>query len=211
MKLNKVLALALSGVMAVSMLAGCSGNGSNNGGSSSGEEQIPATIQVAADLNDAVSEDTQKKVTFTDDGTLQENLATAVTLNGIVTLPTAMKVQETLQDVTGIDDEYGKMDTNTVNKSYKAVQVWMAPKNANLKSAVNAFAGTVDTWFSKLETMNMSERAFDKLAEGAPYVEYGYTATVAAVEAPTADGTASAYYFAVVITQNPTVVTKTAD
>ena len=45
-----------------------------------------------------------------------------------------MKVQETLQDVTGIDDEYGKMDTNTVNKSYKAVQVWMAPKNANLKS-----------------------------------------------------------------------------
>ena len=211
MKLNKVLALALSGVMAVSMLAGCSGNGSNNGGSSSGEEQTPATIQVAADLNKAISEDTQKKVTFTDDGALQEDLATAVTLNGIVTLPTAMKVQETLQDVTGIDDEYGKMDTNTVNKSYKAVQVWMAPKNANLKSAVNAFAGTVDTWFSKLETMNMTEKAFNKLAEGAPYVEYDYTATVAAVEAPTADGTASAYYFAVVITQNPTVVTKTAD
>ena len=210
MKLNKVLALALSGVMAVSMLAGCSGN-SGNGGQEGEGEQTPATIQVAADLNKAISEDTQKKVTFTDDGALQEDLATAVTLNGIVTLHTAIKVQGTLQNVTGIDDEYGKMEANTVNKSYKAVQVWMAPKNANLKSAVNAFAGTVDTWFSKLETMNMTEKAFNKLAEGAPYVEYDYTATVAAVEAPTADGTASAYYFAVVITQNPTVVTKTAD
>ena len=194
MKLNKVLALALSGVMAVSMLAGCSNN-SGNGGQEGEGEQTPATIQVAADLNKAISEDTQKKVTFTDDGALQEDLATAVTLNGIVTLPTAMKVQETLQDVTGIDDEYGKMDTNTVNKSYKAVQVWMAPKNANLKSAVNAFAGTVDTWFSKLETMNMTENAFNKLAEGAPYVEYDYTATVAAVEAPTADGTRKCILF----------------
>ena len=210
MKLNKVLALALSGVMAVSMLAGCSGNPGNGGQEGEGE-QTPATIQVAADLNKAISEDTQKKVTFTDDGALQEDLATAVTLNGIVTLPTAIKVQGTLQNVTGIDDEYGKMEANTVNKSYKAVQVWMAPKNANLKSAVNAFAGTVDNWFSKLETMNMDEKAFNRLAEGAPYVEYDYTATVAAVEAPTADGTASAYYFAVVITQNPTVVTKTAD
>ena len=104
MKLNKVLALALSGVMAVSMLAGCSGNGSNNGGSSSGEEQTPATIQVAADLNDAVSEDTQKKVTFTDDGTLQQNLATAITLNGIVTLPEDTAVQQKLKDITGVKD-----------------------------------------------------------------------------------------------------------
>lgn len=37
MKLNKVLALALSGVMAVSMLAGCSGNTTDNGGASSGD------------------------------------------------------------------------------------------------------------------------------------------------------------------------------
>ena len=70
MKLNKVLALALSGVMAVSMLAGCSNN-SGNGGQEGEGEQTPATIQVAADLNKAISEDTQKKVTFTDDGALQ--------------------------------------------------------------------------------------------------------------------------------------------
>ena len=50
MKLNKVLALALSGVMAVSMLAGCSNNSGNGG--QNGEEQTPATIQVAAVLNE---------------------------------------------------------------------------------------------------------------------------------------------------------------
>ena len=39
MKLNKVLALALSGVMAVSMLAGCSNN-SGNGGQNGGEQPL---------------------------------------------------------------------------------------------------------------------------------------------------------------------------
>ena len=211
MKLNKVVALALSGVMAVSMLAGCSGNGSNNGGSSSGEEQTPATIQVAADLNDAVSEDTQKKVTFTDDGTLQENLATAVALNGIVTLPSETKVQETLRDITGMKDGYSDMTANKVNKSYSVVQVAKANNNLNLKAALNDFAGTVAGWVNGLPNADKTEAQIKALTEGATYIEYNYTATVAAVNAPNADETLSAYYFAVVITQTPTVVTKTAD
>ena len=211
MKLNKVLALALSGVMAVSMLAGCSGNGSNNGGSSSGEEQTPATIQVAADLNDAVSEDTQKKVTFTDDGTLQQNLATAITLNGIVTLPEDIAVQQTLQDITGVKDEFSKMENNETNKSFKAVQVAQATKNLNLKAALNSFASEVNGWMTRLPDASLKKNQIEKLDEGAVYVEYNYTATVAAVNAPSADGNESAYYFAVIITQNPTVVTKTAD
>src|SRR5699024_9930001 len=43
MKLNKVLALALSGVMAVSMLAGCSGNPGNGGQEGEGEGETNVT------------------------------------------------------------------------------------------------------------------------------------------------------------------------
>ena len=51
MKLNKVLALALSGVMAVSMLAGCSNNSGNGG--QNGEEQPPVDdTTIASVLND---------------------------------------------------------------------------------------------------------------------------------------------------------------
>ena len=57
MKLNKVLALALSGVMAVSMLAGCSGNGGQEG---EGDVIVTPSTGAAAILNDE-----QDKVEFT--------------------------------------------------------------------------------------------------------------------------------------------------
>lgn len=70
MKLNKMLALALSGVMAVSMLAGCSGAPSN------GEEDT----QVQPTTSNAVSvmNNLQSKVEFKADTTLDADLAAAV-------------------------------------------------------------------------------------------------------------------------------------
>ena len=72
MKLNKMLALALSGVMAVSMLAGCSGAPSNGeeGGSSS---EVTVATDAAAAMNKA-----QSKVKFEADSTLSNVLAAAV-------------------------------------------------------------------------------------------------------------------------------------
>ena len=62
MKLNKVLALALSGVMAVSMLAGCSNNSGNGG--QNGEEQPPVVdTTIAGAVNDKLDDDSV--VTFT--------------------------------------------------------------------------------------------------------------------------------------------------
>ena len=75
MKLNKVLALALSGVMAVSMLAGCSGNGSNNGGSNSGEEPV-VDNSLTGQVISALSSD--NKVTFTSNNTLGTTLQKAI-------------------------------------------------------------------------------------------------------------------------------------
>ena len=67
MKLNKVLALALSGVMAVSMLAGCSNNSGNGG--QNGEEQCPATSLLL--LLNGQDADNKVKVNFTDGALLR--------------------------------------------------------------------------------------------------------------------------------------------
>src|SRR5699024_6840594 len=79
MKLNKVLALALSGVMAVSMLAGCSGNSGNGG--QNGEEQVPATGIVAA-VNNGQDADNKVKINFTADTTLDSQLTRALAAAG---------------------------------------------------------------------------------------------------------------------------------
>ena len=75
MKLNKVLALALSGVMAVSMLAGCSGNPGNGGQEGEGEKPPVVTTDAADVLNKI-----QGVVKFDDDATLNGYMAPVETL-----------------------------------------------------------------------------------------------------------------------------------
>ena len=71
MKLNKVLALALSGVMAVSMLAGCKG-GSANG------EQDDVVVTPTASNAVTIMNNLQSRVDFDADTTLDGVLAAAV-------------------------------------------------------------------------------------------------------------------------------------
>lgn len=70
MKLNKMLALALSGVMAVSMLAGCSGAPSNG---EEGDKEQPTTSNAVAVMNDA-----QDDVTFSSNPANDSALKAAV-------------------------------------------------------------------------------------------------------------------------------------
>ena len=71
MKLNKVMALALSGLMAVSMLAGCS-NGTPNG-EENGEQPPVVATDAASTMNKV-----QSTVKFESDPTLASVLAAAV-------------------------------------------------------------------------------------------------------------------------------------
>ena len=79
MKLNKILALALSGVMAVSMLAGCSGNSGNGG--QEGEEQVPGTTNAATVLNDTWDKDAKVVVNFTYSNSVETALKKIVEVN----------------------------------------------------------------------------------------------------------------------------------
>ena len=214
MKLNKVLALALSGVMAVSMLAGCSNNSGNGDQNGEGEgEQTPATIQIAADVNDMLSEDNQKKITFADSGELQNQLATAIALNGIVSLPDANNaVQASMEDLTGLKgqtafDNLKKLD----GKSYETVLVRTSNSNVKQKVAVEYFVeNQLDKWLDQLpyaangsSTLN-SAKDVEDLAEGTVYTQYAYTGNVAVVEVTNVAGTSSQYYFAVTIARTAT-------
>ena len=112
MKLNKVLALALSGVMAVSMLAGCSGNPGNGGQEGEGE-QVPATgvsvnvgNLIKADLDEDVNIDF---VTFADDNDLDKALDYTMGKVDVVEVLRGYMAFGTLQELEADDTVYATM------------------------------------------------------------------------------------------------------
>ena len=112
MKLNKVLALALSGVMAVSMLAGCSGNPGNGGQEGEGE-QVPATgvsvnvgNLIKADLDEDVNIDF---VTFADDNVLDKALDYTMGKVGVVDTLRGYMAFKTLKELPSTDVVYSTM------------------------------------------------------------------------------------------------------
>ena len=118
MKLNKVLALALSGVMAVSMLAGCSNNSGNGG--QNGEEQVPATGIVAA-VNNGQDADNDVQINFTADTTLDSQLTRALA-------------------AAGEDATYQEVRNSIVDMIDNSVAI----ERSNAKSILNPGTGNVD-------------------------------------------------------------------
>lgn len=80
MKLNKIAALAMAGVMAVSMLAGCSGKGNGNGGD--GTVVVDPTSSVVDTVNNNQSVLNKVKITFAADSDLDDALEALVKRNG---------------------------------------------------------------------------------------------------------------------------------
>ena len=78
MKLKKIASLMLAGVMAVSMLAGCSGKGTDN----KGEETVTASTLTGKVIS-ALDEDTTKKVAFSSSSVLDAAIAKAVQQVGV--------------------------------------------------------------------------------------------------------------------------------
>ena len=105
MKLKKIAALALAGVMAVSMLAGCAGKGTD-------DKKDPTTGTSTAFTNDLVAA-LEKKVeahkdyiTVGTDATLQKNLESATALYGLIAtesnIEAAMKTLDSSLSTTAL-------------------------------------------------------------------------------------------------------------
>ena len=212
MKLNKVLALALSGVMAVSMLAGCSGNPGNGG--QEGEEQTPATGIVAA-VNNGQDADNEVKVNFTADPTLDTQLSKAI--NACAEKASEDKVQAKLEEIIGGDTVkltgslkqgdsfmpwHSKVDED--GEKIVGVRVFKVNNNYNENAALNFVSNKVD-----LITKTLAKNSLTSTSQiNDQYVVYNYAGTVSMIETTALDGTTN-YYAAIVITNTCTVETFT--
>ena len=74
MKLKKIASLALAGIMAVSMLAGCKDGGNGNGGSSSSGTTVTAAPIVSA-MNNELSEKQKEQLSFASNAKLAAAVA----------------------------------------------------------------------------------------------------------------------------------------
>ena len=101
MKLKKIASLAMAGVMAVSMLAGCNGNSNNgnNGGNNNGPIE-PVTSTVVDAVNNGQDPTNDVKVNFTVNSDLDAALAKAIEVYG--TDATNIEVGNLITRLTGL-------------------------------------------------------------------------------------------------------------
>ena len=100
MKLKKIASLALAGVMAVSMLAGCNNGSSSNGGNGN-TEVVTSSIVDAVNKGQSVANDV--KITFTADSNLDSALKKAAEKLGISATDTQLATAVT--NMTGLEVE----------------------------------------------------------------------------------------------------------
>ena len=209
MKLKKIVSLALAGVMAVSMLAGCANNG-GNGGNDSGKEPVtqPAT-GVAAAFNDAQSSTNKAKVVFSNDASIDAALSQAVKTAGqgadYDVVGTYVSYATGIVD-TGLWIEDGKDDNTSKSADGATATVAYCGKMNSVTDKVwsedaavtkvataldEAIAGFIDTTYSETDP---------KTQEGDTYYDYSYTGTASMVKVDNTTGTTD-YYFFITITQ----------
>ena len=199
MKLNKVLALALSGVMAVSMLAGCSGN-SGNGGQNGGEQPPVDDTTIASVLNDEQA-DNDVKVNFTYSSSLETALQK--TLSVVGNDADADDVDDYLANVLDVDDViiknfygYPGQTSGTLNTVGEQTAVVV----------IRDKAGKTEDGVAKDMYNTLKNGGLDKLtaewADNQVKWSFSYTGEVAAVS--TVEDNQNYTYVAVVVTCNTT-------
>ena len=162
MKLKKLMALALSGVLAVSMLAGCNGktNGGNNGEGEGEGEGTPAT-GYSATLEKYMSDDVKEmdNVTFRDNAeqaTALENAAKNISAAEVVKTAAENPVPNSIDGWTSADyvnmiaelkDAYDIQDNDLqvedMDLLWAVNSQYMANRNLN-DAVVYAVTGSVD-------------------------------------------------------------------
>ena len=208
MKLKKIASLALAGVMAVSMLAGCSGNGSNGDNNNGGNTVVePSTSSIVTAFNDGQDKDNKVKVTFSSDASLDAALQKAgkevgssaseiSVLNYVVSL--MGKFYDSVDDFAGAETP----DGNIADKQSKTTIGVMLLESADYwteKDAVSAAARDVDDLIATLATDNKNSNGENDTV-GEKYYTFDYTGTVSMVSVAQESG-ATNYYVVFTITQ----------
>ena len=223
MKLKKIASLALAGVMAVSMLAGCS-NGTKP---DDGEKDPVVDSSLTGKVIAALDEDTTKNVEFKADSNLEAVLKKAVQNAGSAWTNVYNIVYT---DLTAIDDDLGNSNklaaVSTAGKTEasdkkesKAVFVEKVEgQGKNIATIVKELANEVDV--RKVGVTGADDVAWKDLpAYSSDYTDndkktywydFDYTAGVAVVAVSDAVTGATNYIVAVTVTRTPTQTYKHA-
>lgn len=217
MKLKKIASLALAGVMAVSMLAGCNNGSNNNNNGSNGEVNVvPASAVLnIINSNQDVANDVQIK--FTADSALEKYAATAVADLGYQTSHDANDAETVAKEIMRMSDtiDVAKKgaDINsaaltdlgflgdTYDKSkdgYENTLVYVQAISGKLTdeaAAYHAMSTTLNVLLKKL-VVSTPKNTPDK-----DYLEYTYTGNASIVSTQDENG-APVYYAVFQITQN---------
>lgn len=210
MKLNKVLALALSGVMAVSMLAGCSGNSGNGGQEGEGEGEtnvtgFAATVASKLDENkdnvtvtssDAIDAALKAAMVKPDDNFITSN-RTEATLKAVGTTgPVYISLKDTLSDITWSSKaSFENASYDTAKEDANVAVVYYIGGDINSDRVAQLVA-------DKIDGITLPERS--DVDNDGTYYTYDYTVDVSCATATTKDGTASLNYIVVVLNQDVT-------
>lgn len=211
MKLNKVLALALSGVMAVSMLAGCSGNSGNGGQNGEGEGETTVTgfaATVASKLddnkdnvtvtsNDVIDAALKAAMVKPDDNFITSNRAVSVLTDVGTTGPVYVSLKDALTDITfSTRASFDHASSDNAKEDANVAVVYYIGGDINSDRVAQLVA-------EKIDDIDLPERSNVNNNDGT-YYTYDYTVDVSCATATTKDGTASLNYIVVVLNQDVT-------
>ena len=202
MKLKKIASLALAGIMAVSMLAGCK-DGTNQEDPSSSSSEVTVTSGAAAALNSAMTRNGDM-LSFKDDSDLDKNLEAYFKLHPI-------KGDE------WNTANYGKIYENADNKELNDVvsaDHWGIDKLNNIVSSttdidksgavVGMFNTKVYTKADALKTVGAAIDQNDFATDGndkADGKEFTYSGKASIVQVSSAGGSASVWVVVAVVTK----------
>lgn len=200
MKLNKVLALALSGVMAVSMLAGCSNNSGNGGQNGEGDVIVTPSTGAAAILNNE-----QDKVEFTNASSSElQQAATDLMATDLSTSPKyeVLNTGDALYDrlqalgVENMTSAWAILGDNIDEEETKVVTIVFGMSGAySMDELVKQIAQNID------DNANIRDKVVMDSGNGVVRT-YSYTGTVSTVTATSIDGVQSANYVMVTVTES---------
>lgn len=206
MKLKKIVSLALAGILAVSMLAGCGDNSSNNN-----EVVVPTPSTSIVDaLNNGQSASNTVKVTFTSDSELQDALETAIAMNGTATLSvTQIKnlMPEDFATALWTVNSYPNSGTGKnldIDGESATILNLINVTGANTeKAALNKAAADVDKVVAGLVEKSKDEAGNTSITTGKKYYVFDYEGAAAMVSVKMNDGTTK-YFVAYTLTQTAT-------
>ena len=212
MKLKKIASLALAGVMAVSMLAGCGDTASSN---PDNDKVEVVTTSIVDAVNNGQGADNDVTITFKDDAKLNDALSKAVKAMGEHSTQEELMIQMSrltgmtpdqwyLWDLRGEQDED---NDNLIKQDGDKVTHFVAWNSQNIAAAQGAIEKAIAKLLDEQVISQLDDTTLnDNTKNGDKYVNFDYEGSVSLVSSTDNDGTVN-YYVAVVITRTTNVLT----